>query len=469
MLGVSNVWLSLTDDGCKRHGPWVDTEAAHAATAYVLDSAAGPLVITDASRDDRYRHHPYVTGAPHIRFYASIPVRTQEGAAVGSMRAFAPAPRDLGADEFETLTDLADLLGQEIQYRERLHIACDLVRQANMLPRVENERRTRELQEANRALSHALACQANSEQALRERQAMLDAVIEQAKDAFICVDEQHIVLGWNRQAERVFGWSKEEALGQSMFCLMIPADVAPTIRNDMAVFEATGMSAMLDHAVEISGIRKDGQRIIVELQVTRVTNNGRTLFCTFAHDISERKAKEARLAFDVLHDALTGLPNRRALVEALPAAQTRTQRGRLAMALLFIDLDGFKAVNDSLGHEAGDALLQVVAARLSTSVRSTDKVFRLAGDEFTIILEGLQDGLADAVHVADKLVDALSAPVPLGHTETRIGASIGIALHAADGTSTVQELLNEADGWMYRAKQAGRGRVLPRPPSGTAP
>jgi diguanylate cyclase (GGDEF)-like protein/PAS domain S-box-containing protein len=346
-------------------------------------------------------------------------------------------------------------------------MARDLVMHANLAPRVENDARARELREANRALSEALARQADTEQALRERQAELDAVIEQARDAYICTDEQNIVIGWNRQAEKMFGWSRNEALGRSMFDLMIPAEVAPMIREDIRRFADIGKSDMMDQTVEISAVRKDGQRIIAELQVSRLEVNGRTLTCGFAQDISARKANEARLAFEALHDALTGLPNRRALLEALPAAQARAQHGVHTMALLFIDLDGFKAVNDGLGHDAGDALLRTVATRLSASVRSTDRVFRLAGDEFTVILEDLQNGLEDAVRVADKLVAVLSEPAPVGHGVARIGASIGVALHAAGGASTVQDLVNEADGWMYRAKQAGRGQVLPRPAFGT--
>lgn len=467
VLGVADVWLSLADVDPPYPGRRVGDLPHGVPRNYALDPHAGPLVIPDASCDERFRHHPHVTGAPHIRFYASIPVRANGDAAIGAMRTFDTAPRELAASELDTLKDLADLLGREIQYRERLHLAHDLIRRANLMPKVDNEARTRELREANRALATALARQVQTEQALRERQAELDAVIERARDAYICVDEHHVVIGWNRQAERMFGWSKEEALGQTMFALMIPADVAPAIRDDIRLFADTGQSNMMEQTVEISAVRKDGQRIIVELLVSRLEINGRTLFCSFAHDISARKANEARLAFEALHDALTGLPNRRALFESLPAAQARVQRTGHAMGLLFIDLDGFKAVNDSLGHDAGDALLRVVATRLSASVRATDSVFRLAGDEFTVVLEDLQSGQEDAVRVADKLVAALSEPIPVGSGEARIGASIGIALHAAGGASTAQELVNEADGWMYRAKQAGRGRVLPRPASAT--
>lgn len=467
MLGVSKVWLSLADIDRRRPGRRVGDVQDDASCNHDLEAHAGPLVVPDANQDERFRHHPYVTGMPFIRFYASIPVRTHEGTTIGAIRAFDPAPRELGAGELDTLKDLADLLGREIQYRDRLHLAHDLIQRANLAPKVKNEARTRNLREANRALSSALARQAHTEQALRERQAELDAVIEQAKDAYICIDEQHVITGWNRQAEKMFGWSKDEALGQSMFTLIIPADVAPMIREDMRLFANTGKSHIMDQTIELSGMRKDGQRIIIELQVSRVEVNGRTLFCSFAQDISARKAHEARLAFEALHDTLTALPNRRALLESLPAAQARAQHTGRTMALLFIDLDGFKAVNDSLGHEAGDALLQTVATRLSTSVRTTDRVFRLAGDEFTVILEDVQNGLEDAVRIADKLVAVLSDPVPLGHGIARIGASIGIALQTAGSVSTVQELVNEADGWMYRAKHAGRGRVLPRPAFGT--
>jgi diguanylate cyclase (GGDEF)-like protein/PAS domain S-box-containing protein len=467
LLGVSTVGLSLSDSDRGRLEPCGDIASSDTPCAYSLGALAsvqaGPLVVADASQDERFRHHPHVIGAPHIRFYAGIPVRARSGAAVGAMCLSDPTPRVLRADELATLTDLADLVGQEIQYRDRLAIASDLVRRANALPKITSNARRRDLQEANRALVSAVALQAETEQALRVRQAELDNVLEHAMDAYVCNDAHYIVIGWNRQAERMFGWSKAEALGQSIFALMVPPEVAPSILRDSARFADTGASDILHHTVEFTAERKNGQRIIIELQVQSVEVNGRAVYHSFARDISARKAAEAQREYEAMHDALTGLQNRRALLEVLPLAQARAQRSEQALALLFIDLDGFKAVNDNLGHEAGDEVLCVVAQRLSTSIRATDQAYRLAGDEFTVILENVQHGPEDARRVAEKLIVAISEPIHVKDTEARIGASIGIAMYRADNTMSVQGLISEADAWMYRAKQAGRGQVFPRP------
>ncbi len=148
-------------------------------------------------------------------------------------------------------------------------------------------------------------------------------------------------------------------------------------------------------------------------------------------------------------------------MEMLPLAQARAARRQSTLALLFLDLDGFKAVNDSFGHDAGDALLRVVAQRLLASVRVNDSVFRLAGDEFTLVLEDLDGTAAGAQCVAAKLLKNISEPIPIGAASAHVGASIGIALYTPGSGISPEELIKEADSAMYEAKKAGRGRVWP--------
>jgi len=186
--------------------------------------------------------------------------------------------------------------------------------------------------------------------------------------------------------------------------------------------------------------------------------NGKRLFSAFLHDISVRKRIEALREHEARHDQLTGLGNRRALLENLPVAQKRAQRNGQSLALLFIDLDGFKAVNDTWGHETGDRLLTGVARRLNGAVRETDSVFRLAGDEFTVILENVRSA-ADAARIAHKLIGAISQTMEIDGASVQVGASIGVAMHAPQATASAAELIREADGRMYEAKQAGRGQV----------
>jgi len=167
------------------------------------------------------------------------------------------------------------------------------------------------------------------------------------------------------------------------------------------------------------------------------------------------REREARLAHMALHDPLTGLPNRRGLGEALGAALARLGRGGAGVTLLYLDLDDFKAVNDALGHEAGDYLLGEVAERLRACLRAGDTPARLGGDEFAILLEGT--GAAEARVVAARLVATLATPVRIGATSTPISASVGAAL--AIGGDTADDLLRRADTALYAAKRTGKGRV----------
>ncbi|QAU34219.1 EAL domain-containing protein [Janthinobacterium sp. 17J80-10] len=175
-----------------------------------------------------------------------------------------------------------------------------------------------------------------------------------------------------------------------------------------------------------------------------------------SRDVSERKEMEAYILHQSVHDALTGLPNRLLLVDRMKQATAHLGRKNAPVAVLFIDLDRFKDINDTLGHAAGDRLLQEVAERLGKCVREGDTVARLSGDEFVVLLAGLND-VRDAALVADKIVATVSAPCRIGGSELRVSPSIGIAIFPGDGHD-IDELLRNADTAMYHAKQEGRGR-----------
>jgi len=170
-------------------------------------------------------------------------------------------------------------------------------------------------------------------------------------------------------------------------------------------------------------------------------------------DITERKALEGRLAHQATHDALTGLPNRALLLDRLDWALARARRDGLSCAVLFVDLDRFKDVNDTLGHDAGDRLLVTVAARLRDSLRDNDTLARLGGDEFAVLLEGTDAG--EATQAATRILAALALPLALDGHLFRLTASIGIAPGYADHARP-EEVLRDADIALYRAKDAGR-------------
>jgi diguanylate cyclase (GGDEF)-like protein len=171
-------------------------------------------------------------------------------------------------------------------------------------------------------------------------------------------------------------------------------------------------------------------------------------------DITERKLAEQKIAHLAHHDYLTNLPNRALFLDRLDQALSLAKRGHYKSAVLFLDLDGFKAINDTLGHDAGDLLLQVVAQRLKPLVRDSDTVARIGGDEFTFVLNDI--GSCDAVAaVAQKIITALAEPFALPHGKCQVGGSIGVALFPDDSTDA-EALLRMADEAMYVAKQNGK-------------
>jgi diguanylate cyclase (GGDEF)-like protein len=176
-------------------------------------------------------------------------------------------------------------------------------------------------------------------------------------------------------------------------------------------------------------------------------------------DITDEKSQEEKLKFQAYHDPLTGLPNRQLFNDRLDRALAYARHSNRKVAVFFLDLDKFKAVNDTLGHKVGDLLLQEAAVRFKTCVRNEDTVARLAGDEFTFILQDIAHGEADSEMVARRVITALSLPFSLEGHPVSITPSIGITIYPSDG-STVETLLKNADAAMYAAKKQGRGRYV---------
>jgi diguanylate cyclase (GGDEF)-like protein/PAS domain S-box-containing protein len=343
----------------------------------------------------------------------------------------------------------------DIQARKEAEQALAMLRQS--LER-QVEARTQALQEANRQLSQAMAQQVQSEQSLRRREAELRSVIEHANDAYVRIDEDGVVTAWNRQAVETFGWEPEEALGQPLDELVIPPAMRKAHRAGIHRYVTTGEAHVLDQRLELTAQKRDGTPVPVEVRIRALRVEGQSFFSAFLHDISERKAAEKQRSYEARHDALTGLLNRRALMDILPKAIVRAERNRMAMALLFLDLDGFKVVNDARGHDAGDALLREIAHRLQAGIRRTDEAIRLGGDEFTVILEGLMNGEQDACQLAEKLLNIICKPVDLEGYEANVSASIGITVYTPGKARTADDLIKTADTAMYEAKRAGKAR-----------
>lgn len=225
------------------------------------------------------------------------------------------------------------------------------------------------------------------------------------------------------------------------------------------VTEATAAGKELPPIPQINGFQEAAMLTRTMRELVRSEEQYRSALLAMNESLEAAVAERtAELQALLLRDVLTGLPNRRALLEALPEAMGRAQRVTRPAALLFIDMDGFKAVNDTHGHEEGDELLRQFGARLAQAVRKTDMVARLAGDEFVVVLEMLADP-ADAEDTARKLLERVREPFQLRTTEVNVGASIGVAVFAPDDTHDLDAWLARADHAMYAAKRSGKNAV----------
>ena len=206
---------------------------------------------------------------------------------------------------------------------------------------------------------------------------------------------------------------------------------------------------------EVVGLRKDFSAFPLELKTTRLHIQNKLLFITTARDITDRKDAELRISYMASHDALTTLPNRALLQDRIEQTLVHNQRRKLKAAVLFIDLDNFKIINDTLGHDIGDGLLQAAASRLLEGVRGEDTVARQGGDEFIILLSHISSP-EDAGIIAQKLQSTLAEPFLIKGKELHIGASIGIAIYPDDGEN-METLMKNSDIAMYHAKESGKG------------
>ncbi len=290
----------------------------------------------------------------------------------------------------------------------------------------------------------------------REDEHSLSATIETAMDAVVQMDATGIITGWNHQAEKVFGWQRAEAIGRPLSETIVPPQFREKYRQGLQRFLHTGKLEILNSRVELIGLHRDGHEFPIELSITAIKTAGQHKFNCFIRDITQKKQSEDLIWNQANFDPLTSLPNRRMFHDRLEQAMKKAQRDNLKTALLYIDLDKFKEVNDTLGHNLGDTLLKEAAQRISGCVRATDTVARMGGDEFTVILAELDD-IGSIGRVAESILHSLTEPFLLGSETAYISASIGVTLHPDDATD-INELLMHADQAMYAAKNEGRNR-----------
>jgi diguanylate cyclase (GGDEF)-like protein/PAS domain S-box-containing protein len=260
----------------------------------------------------------------------------------------------------------------------------------------------------------------------------------------------------NRALCGFLGYPEHELLGITLRDVTYPED----LEKDLNLLRRMKNGEVRAYQMEKRYLRKDGSVVWGSLNRSLVRDDrDDPLFSVCQiQDISESKELEGRLAYQAYYDPLTGLPNRAALTEQLERSLASTGRRESSVALLFVDLDGFKKVNDSLGHEAGDELLAAVARRLKTCVRAGDTVARLGGDEFCLLLEDVA-GPEDATRVLERVKECLESPFDVGdHYIPPITVSVGVAVQAPRDGRPAGWLLREADTAMYRTKHNGQAR-----------
>ncbi|MDQ7990845.1 MAG: EAL domain-containing protein [Candidatus Dactylopiibacterium sp.] len=366
------------------------------------------LLVLDALKDARFSSNPHVIGPPFVRFYAGKPLVTPTGEKLGTVCIIdTEAHETFTEKDAQNLSDLAALVMDRLEIR-RLH----------------------GLKTTN--------------------QARFDNIAATSPDAIICSNTRGGITFWNRSAEKLFGYSFAELENKSS-TVIIPESWRHLYEIELERLHRGQQLAFVDQTLELSGLHKDGTEFPAEFSLSSWREGNTVSVGAIVRDITERRHHEERLFRLASLDPLTSLPNRGAwrdcLSEALAAEKPVT--------VMLLDLDSFKDVNDTLGHSAGDTVLQEVAARLKRAGEGAIKLARLGGDEFALLLPG--NDVRKAHGVAELLVASLSQPYEFAGQMIEIGASVGISL-APTHSNQSDELLSAADLALYRAKAEGRGR-----------
>jgi diguanylate cyclase (GGDEF)-like protein/PAS domain S-box-containing protein len=285
------------------------------------------------------------------------------------------------------------------------------------------------------------------------RQALLASIAQECDEAIMCSGPGGLIQIWNHAAGELFGWDEKDAVGKHVG-MLVPEDREAEASELMSrAWEGEVLAR-----VETVRICKHGTRVEVSISLAPVRDKwGRVSGVSqVVRDITQQKASERALAYQAMHDHLTGLPNRGLLEDRMGHALERCRREGHRIGVVFFDLDHFKTVNDTAGHEVGDKLLRAVALRLCQSVRSMDTVARMGGDEFVILCEDITDDTQLDV-IVSHIMSAFTDPVVLPDRQLWVSVSAGVV--SGDASSSVAQLLSHADAAMYQAKERARGSV----------
>ncbi len=292
-----------------------------------------------------------------------------------------------------------------------------------------------------------------AEEHLAQMEGRYRGLLEAAPDAMVVVDQGGEIVLLNVQAEKQFGYRRDELVGQKVKNI-IPMGFAERLVADALRSAEDALAQQIGTGIELNGRRKDGSEFPIEIMLSPLEGAEGVLVTAAIRDITTRKKAEALMIHSSEHDFLTGLPNRVLLSDRINQAIRMAIRHRRRVAVLFLDLDGFKHINDSLGHPTGDKLLQSVGKRLVDCVRASDTVSRQGGDEFVVLLSEAEDS-EDASVTAKKMLRAVAEAHFIDQHDLHITCSVGVSLYPDDGLNA-ETLIKNADTAMYQAKENGR-------------
>ena len=374
--------------------------------------AGAPVSLTDVTADDSPRSG--AAAAAGLHGIAGFPVRSGRRV-VGMISLHTWAPRELDEGLVAVMNDVGSQIGEFVE-RKRAEVALQ-----------DSEKRMR-------------------------------SVLDNVSDGLATIDQAGVIESANPSVVKLFGYEEQELVGQ-------PADIliATTHRSGFMNYlqHRLTLDIPISAAHESMGKRKSGSLFPLEFVVSSMKVGSRHLFIATMRDISERKAQTDALEYQALHDALTGLPNRSLFGDRLRQALLSARRNQNMFGVLLLDLDRFKDINDALGHDRGDTLLQEVTARLRGVLRATDTIARLGGDEFAVLTTDAKHP-DDVIATARKILAALEGPFAIADQMVETGASIGIALYPVHGDDPTT-LLRRADVAMYVAKRSGGGHAVYAP------
>ncbi|MET1253764.1 EAL domain-containing protein [Aliikangiella maris] len=316
--------------------------------------------------------------------------------------------------------------------------------------------RTEQLRSSNRKMIIAMDKRDRADKKRKASEQRFRAIAKTAPDAIITIDMTGSIVDWNPAAAKIFGYQRAEILGSKYTRLLVPGELNHTLKQ-IEEFMQGEISSLQRSQVQIQAIRQDGIIFTAEFSMTSWHEDNAAFFSIFLRDISDRIEAEYQLRHQALHDPLTELPNRSLFKDRLMSAVVQAKRTLCQVAIMIVDLDNFKIINDTLGHGIGDQLLQVIAKRIIKNKRATDTVARLGGDEFGVVQTNMTDP-SEAMLFASKLRQAIAKPVTIDDNIFQIGCSIGVTIYPNDSKNP-EHLLRNADMAMYQAKEEGRNSV----------